>query len=241
MALLNLTFTIYAIATIVITLCHAQKPTGTSYTDPTTNITFSTWSIPSTDNTGPLTFGLTLPSTALKTDATEFIGYLKCTPAKGWCGISLGGAMTDSLLLVAYANPDLANQEKEKDEVQIALRYTTRYTMPSIYTGNATITTIRSEVTEDSFTTIFHCKDCLHWKQGESEGGATTRSGSLDLAYAISPEGPSNAVCPAEARFVQHKMQGTWVAFVDEKATSTAYEEWVGLGKGGVAGCPIKR
>lgn len=41
------------------------------YTDPSTNITFPTW----TDGAG-YTFGLVVPDTALTTDSYEYIGYL---------------------------------------------------------------------------------------------------------------------------------------------------------------------
>lgn len=41
------------------------------YTDPSTNITFPTWS----DNSG-LTFGMIVPPEALTTDTYEYIGYL---------------------------------------------------------------------------------------------------------------------------------------------------------------------
>ncbi|KAL4877627.1 hypothetical protein BJY04DRAFT_221996 [Aspergillus karnatakaensis] len=238
MAVRNLVISIYTIIATVLSFTSAQAPTGTSLIDVSTNMTFSTWSIPGSNSIGPLTFGLALHTTALETDASEFIGYLQCAAAKGWCGISLGGSMTDSLLLVAYADPS----KKEKD-VQISPRYTTKYSLPQPYEGNATVNTIRSEVTDAGFTTIFHCQDCLHWAQGESKGGAKTSSGTMDLAYAISPETPTNAACAHEAVFAQHKAQGTWVAFVDSNATSTEYEGWAKLRKGGGAGagdCSVK-
>jgi cellobiose dehydrogenase (acceptor) len=151
--------------------------------------------------------------------------------------MSLGGSMTNSLLLVAYTG----TKNKDKN-VQISLRYTTEYSLLGVYEGNATIIPIRSEVTEESFTTIFHCRECLHWAQGRSEGSAVTSSGTLDLAFAISPEGPGNSECPGEAKLVQHKAQGTCLAFVDEKATSAEYEEWAKLGKEeGAGGCSSKR
>jgi cellobiose dehydrogenase (acceptor) len=50
------------------------------YTDPGTGITFDTWTVPTSQTAGGLTFGVALPSTALTTDATEFIGYLVWRP-----------------------------------------------------------------------------------------------------------------------------------------------------------------
>ncbi|KAL4784338.1 hypothetical protein BJX76DRAFT_357184 [Aspergillus varians] len=229
MALTKLALIVSTIATTLLSTSHAQAPNGTPYTDPTTNISFSTWDIPKSSGAGPLTFGLALPTSALETDATEFIGYLQCAPAKGWCGISLGGAMTDSLLLVAY--PDPAN-----NTVKHSLRFTPRYTLPGLYGGNATVTPIQSNVTDDSFTSIFRCQGCLHWSQNGTEGAAATSSGHLDLAFALASEGPRNSACPDEATFVQHSHQGTWLAFVDEGATGRGYDGWAEQARGGGKG-----
>lgn len=49
-----------------------------AYTDPDTGITFDTWTVSETLSTGGFTFGMALPSDALTTDSSEFIGYLVC-------------------------------------------------------------------------------------------------------------------------------------------------------------------
>ncbi|KAL4973832.1 hypothetical protein BDW66DRAFT_153414 [Aspergillus desertorum] len=227
MALSNLAVTLGLLATTVFSSAQAQNLTGTPYTDKTTNITFSTWSVPaakssgSSASTSPVTFGLTLPSNSLETDATEFIGYLHCSAPTGWCGISLGGSMTDALLLVAYA---------DNTTVKHTLRYTAEYSLPAAYTGNATVGAIHFDVSKDSFTTIVHCKDCLHWEQGGSSGRASTSTEQMDLAYALSSEKPGGAAgCADKARFVRHSQQGTWAAFPDEGAVAEKYGDWVGL------------
>lgn len=56
--------------------CLGQSGTPVVYTDPDTGIVFDTWKIPAGTVTGGMTFGVALPSDALTTDATEFIGYL---------------------------------------------------------------------------------------------------------------------------------------------------------------------
>ncbi|KAL4911115.1 hypothetical protein BDW74DRAFT_172566 [Aspergillus multicolor] len=213
---------------LVFSYVHAQNPTGTPYTDSTTKITFSIWSI-SPPAGSALKFGLTLPQDALTTDSPDLIGYLDCPTSTGWCGISLGGAMTDSLLLVAYA---------DGGSVKYTLRYTSEYKLPEVYEGNATVSPIHDEMSEDGFSSIFHCKECLRWKQGGREAGAKTSKGQMDLAYALSTEKPSGASgCADEAVLVQHNAQGTWLAFIDEGATSERFEEWAGLGREGENGC----
>ncbi|KAL4985214.1 hypothetical protein BDW68DRAFT_179916 [Aspergillus falconensis] len=235
MAFTNFVLALGLLATTLFLPAHAQNPTGTPYADKTTNITFSTWSIPasqsSESSSSALTFGLALPSNALEADAIEFVGYLHCSPPAGWCGISLGGSMTDALLLVAYA---------DGDTVKHTLRYTTEYSLPAAYTGNATVSSVHSEVSENAFTTIVRCKDCLHWEQGGSSGGASTSTGLMDLAFALSSEKPGGtAVCADEVRFVRHSQQGTWVAFLDEGAIAGNYGDLVGLAgdREGGGGC----
>ncbi|KAL4797743.1 hypothetical protein BDV19DRAFT_387170 [Aspergillus venezuelensis] len=231
MTFLKFASALCAVSTALLPLTTAQAPTGTRYTDATTNISLTTWDIPEVSGTGPLKFGLTLPSTALETDATDFVGYLTCKPATGWCGISLGGSMTDSLLVVAYA-------DSESKVVKHNLRYTSKYELPAVYKGKTTLTPISSTVAEESFTSIFHCKDCLHWEQdGAIVGAASTSSGMLDLAFAVSPEAPTNAACADDAVFVRHANQGTWVAFVNEGGVSAEFEKSAGLAKGGSDGC----
>jgi cellobiose dehydrogenase (acceptor) len=57
-----------------------QTNSPTTFTDAGSGITFNSWSIANggSQTQGGYTFGVALPSTALTTDATEFIGYLVC-------------------------------------------------------------------------------------------------------------------------------------------------------------------
>jgi cellobiose dehydrogenase (acceptor) len=54
----------------------SQSSTPVPYTDATTGITFDTWSATTSQTTGGMTWGMVFPSTALSTDASEFIGIL---------------------------------------------------------------------------------------------------------------------------------------------------------------------
>ena len=54
----------------------AQDPVPKVYKEPESGISFNTWNVPGSSGTGGLTFGMALPSTAMKQDATEFMGYL---------------------------------------------------------------------------------------------------------------------------------------------------------------------
>jgi cellobiose dehydrogenase (acceptor) len=60
----------------VIGRTYGQSSTPSTLTDPQTGIVFNTWSASTAQTPGGLTFGFAMPSNALTTDATEFIGYL---------------------------------------------------------------------------------------------------------------------------------------------------------------------
>ena len=66
---------------------------STVIVEPKTNITFSTY----TDANSGYTFGIALPTTP----STDFIGYIT-GKGVGWSGVSLGGGMTNKLLIVAW-------------------------------------------------------------------------------------------------------------------------------------------
>lgn len=62
----------------------AQSATPATFKDPATGIILNTWSVPDRNAGGfqgaygGMKIGMALPSTALTTDATEFIGLLVC-------------------------------------------------------------------------------------------------------------------------------------------------------------------
>ena len=63
--------------------------------EPKTNISFSSFS----DSASGYTFGIALSTTL----GTNFLGYL-AGKGTGWSGASLGGAMTNKLLVVVWPN-----------------------------------------------------------------------------------------------------------------------------------------
>ncbi|OTB09082.1 carbohydrate-binding module family 1 protein [Hypoxylon sp. CI-4A] len=198
--------------------CLAQE--ATPYTDPDTGIEFGTW--PSTSQT----FGFTLPEDALTTDATEYIGILQCST--GWCGVSHGesGQMTDALLLVAWPY---------EDQVLTSFRFATGYTLPGVYTGNATVTQISSKVTDTGFEVIYRCQNCFAWDQEGTSGHVETTSGTLVLGRASAGTVPSHPECPTQITFGQHTSFGQFGAPL-EGIGKAQYAEWAALATKSVEG-----
>ncbi|KAI0201939.1 cellobiose dehydrogenase [Astrocystis sublimbata] len=188
--------------------CFAQDPV--SYTDPDTAIEFGTW------EQGDMTIGMALPGDALTTDATEYIGLLKCST--GWCGLSHGesGQMTQALLLMAWANGD---------EVLTSFRYATGYTLPEEYTGPANLTQISSKVTDTGFELLYRCQGCFSWDHNGATGGVQTSSGYLVLGRAASKTTPSEPTCPSKITFNQHQTFGQFGAPL-ETLPKDSYEAW---------------
>ncbi|KAL1840629.1 hypothetical protein VTJ49DRAFT_280 [Mycothermus thermophilus] len=201
--------------------CVAQMTEG-AYTHQDTGITFKTWSGPGSQ----FTFGIALPPDALTKDATEYIGLIRCSRADptnpGYCGLSHGqvGQMTQSLLLVTWAY---------ENNVYTSFRYATGYTLPGLYTGDATLTQLSVNVTDDSYELIYRCQNCFSWDQDGSTGSATTSEGYLVLGRAASRTGVVGPTCPDTATFGFHDNGfGQWGAQL-EGATHEEYAEWASL------------
>ncbi|KAK8127196.1 carbohydrate-binding module family 1 protein [Apiospora sp. TS-2023a] len=205
----------------------AQSGTPKPYTDADTGIVFDTWPVSSS-----MTFGVALPSDALTVDADEFIGIFKCSSTsateKGWCGVSLGGPMTNSLLLMAWPY---------ETEVYTSFLWATGYDLPVQYTGDAKLTQISSTTGDDGFSVIFRCQNCLSWNQGGSTGSASTSAGVMVLGWAAALTDPTSAECPAKVVMKQHEAQGIFGAQLDSSAANPSYTKWAALATKTVTGC----
>ncbi|KAI1276713.1 fungal cellulose binding domain-containing protein [Xylaria sp. FL0933] len=231
--------TLLLTACLNIQLCLGQSSTATVYKDSKTGITFDTWIVPDTASGasgtttwGGMTIGLALPENALTTDADEFIGYLQCpsnsTTLTGWCGISLAGPMTNSLLIMAYPY---------QDEILTSFRYATGYDLPDVYTGDAKLTQISSTINSTHYSLIFRCQNCLSWDQGGATGSVSTSAGFLVLGWCNAFPSPDNPSCPNEVGIVQHDNgQSIFGAVLDSNAANPSYTQWASMATATVTG-----
>ncbi|KAI1171383.1 cellobiose dehydrogenase [Nemania sp. FL0916] len=196
----------------------AQDPVP--YTDPASGITFGTW------QQGDMTIGMALPGDALTTDATEYLGYLKC--ATGWCGLSHGqsGQMTQALLLMAWANGD---------EVLTSFRFATGYDLPGPYNGAANLTQISSTITDTGFELLYRCQGCFSWDHEGAVGSVATSEGFLVLGRASAGTAPANPSCPSQISFGQHEAFGQFGAPL-QTIVSESYDAWAQLAVNSVVG-----
>ncbi|QPC72185.1 hypothetical protein HYE68_002937 [Fusarium pseudograminearum] len=195
-----------------------QQSAPTSLTDANTGIIFDTWKAPS------MTFGFTFPANGQTTDADEFIGYLNCATPKGkstgWCGLSYGGSMTNSLLLFAYPHDG---------EILTSFHWASAQVEPVQYKGKATLTQISSKITDDGFTLIYRCQGCTSWSQDGSSGRLATTSTVAVLGWAHSLTNAINPECPAEARMLQHETQSIFGGQLTSNAFNSKYADWAKL------------
>ncbi|KAK3368229.1 cellobiose dehydrogenase-like protein [Podospora didyma] len=202
----------------------AQASAAVKYTDPATGIIFDTWGIANggSQTQGGITFGVALPSDGLSNDASEFIGILTCsskdTINTGWCGLSLGGPMTNSLLLTAWP---------KGNTIYTSFRYATGYAMPDVYTGDAKLTQISSTVNATHYSLIYRCQNCLKWNQGGQAGGASTSAGYMVLGWVQAFPAPGNPTCPSQITLAQHDNgMGIFGAVLDSNAANPSYTAW---------------
>ncbi|KAK0652353.1 hypothetical protein B0T16DRAFT_490226 [Cercophora newfieldiana] len=203
--------------------CNAQLIVAGSYLDVRTGMNLTTWSsVPTKTGLDKFTFGIVLPYDAATSDATEFIGLLACqiadTKATGWCGISMHGTMTNSLLLVAYTY---------QGRILTSFRYATDYWVPDLYTGNATVTPIRSSVNETAHELLFRCSNCFAWDHnGISDGVKSSGNAALVLGRAHAKEAPA---CPRTMTLGFHAMGWSMFGSAVASLTNPSYAKWAAL------------
>jgi cellobiose dehydrogenase (acceptor) len=159
----------------------ATAETPVAYTDPKTGIDFQQITATSVD----FSFGIALP----KTIESDLIGQLVVPISKkgGWGAVSLGGGMTNHLLLVAWANGD---------EVVSTFRIAGSYANPDVYDATAVSALPIANgtfVNSTHFSYTFLCQGCI-------VGGETTFKPTDDppvLGWALSSSDPTTPSDPA--------------------------------------------
>ncbi|KAL1957005.1 hypothetical protein VTO42DRAFT_6494 [Malbranchea cinnamomea] len=196
---------------------HAQLG---SYTDPTTGITFSTWSVSDSQTNGGFMWGWALPPDAETVDATEYIGIIvgAINNGGGYAGVSHGGGMPSALLLAVWPN---------EDDVVTSFRFASGYVDPELYAGDATLTPFLKSVNETHYTIIYRCENCWSWDHNGVTGSRSTTEGVMVLGWAQAYESPSDPADP-DSTVVQHDTQGMFGAPV-ASAVSEQYSEWANL------------
>uniref|UniRef100_A0A8H7NMC7 Glucose-methanol-choline oxidoreductase N-terminal domain-containing protein n=1 Tax=Bionectria ochroleuca TaxID=29856 RepID=A0A8H7NMC7_BIOOC len=188
-----------------------------TYTDSDTGIVFDTWT------ESGLTFGFALPTGALQTDASEYIGYLRCdtaTKGTGYCALSLGGSMTNKLLLTTYPY---------EDEVLTSFQWATGYRPPGFYAGDAQLTQISSKIEDGYFEILYRCQNCLKWNHNGSQGSLSTTASTFLVGWAIHSVTPTGASCPTSISAGQHNSAGTITGTFSSNSVSEKYQEWTSL------------
>ncbi|TVY68649.1 Cellobiose dehydrogenase [Lachnellula suecica] len=185
----------------------AAAQTIASYTEPKSGITVQAYQSPT------FTFGLALPTTP----KADFIGVL-VGQGSGYAGISLGGAMTNELLIAAWPNGN---------SVLASFRETPKYGSPPVVTGTYSMIPIANGtyVNSTHYTYTFLCRGCIL-----ADGTTfTATSANAVLGYAYSTKAPTTKANVTTA-FSKHDTQGNFG--FDLTATKTAsYDVWAQYAK----------
>ncbi|KZP28042.1 hypothetical protein FIBSPDRAFT_1039750 [Athelia psychrophila] len=181
-----------------------------SYTDPDNSIVFQGY----TDPVHSVTYGVVFPP--LAANSTEFLGEIVAPIANAWVGLTLGGAMIDSLLLVAWPNGNT---------IVSSPRYASDYVQPLWYSGPTLTTLPSSKVNATHWKWVFRCQNCTVWN-----GGSINLSGAPTWAWAVSTV-PVVTPSDANSTFVEHTDFGFWGEIVaNAHASASDYSTWASGG-----------
>ncbi len=128
--------------------------------------------------------------------------------------------MTQALLLVTW---------ESEGTVYTSFRYATGYTLPSLYTGDAKLTQISTNITATGFELLYRCENCFAWDQDGTSASVSTSQGNLVLGWAGGKDGLEGPTCPDTATFGFHTAGfGQWGAPLAD-AVQTSYKDWTAL------------
>ncbi|KAK1569690.1 GMC oxidoreductase [Colletotrichum navitas] len=187
-----------------------------SYVDAASGITLQRHS-----ETSGFSFGIALPTTVGK----DFIGQISAPVSTGWAAVSLGGPMTNKILLVAWPNGD---------SVQTSIRKASGYSNPSVVTDSSiTLKPIASgvSVNETSFTYTFLCQGCITGDETTFTGTADTTtfgwaysttalSDTSSASVALNYHGAGFGLFGANLAEAKSADYATWAAKASDAATT---------------------
>ncbi|KAG7451905.1 CBD9-like protein [Guyanagaster necrorhizus] len=197
----------------------AAGQSASAYTDPTTGMTFQALQ----DSSTGFVLGIALPETI----GTDFIGQMvfALTDGAGWGGASFNGAMTESLLLVAWPNGD---------EVMASFREATEYSTPPVYNGSdVTLSTVAdgTYINDTHLSLTFLCGGCIVGDDLTFSSNDT----SAVLGWAYSTSSPSD-VTDESTDLVYHSAGYGEFGLGIADAQTSEYETWAALAVGDDSG-----
>jgi cellobiose dehydrogenase (acceptor) len=129
--------------------------------------------------------------------------------------------MTNALLLTAWPH---------EDQILTSFRFATGYVFPDVYTGDAVLTQISTNINATHFTLIFRCQNCFSWDHEGATGSVSTSAGALVFGWCSAFPSPENPECPDEIVVQQHTNgEGIFRAVLDENAANPSYTSWANL------------
>jgi len=189
------------VAALVRTVAAAGAAANAVYQDPDTGLIFSSnFQLYKADGRG-ITFRVAIPDTAKSYTSYDSVIQMVVPNDVGWAGLSWGGSMPRSPLLVAWKG--------SSNNVILSSRWATGHVMPTPYTG-AVYTVFKAGTKSNSthwqFTAL--CKGCTAWESGTSTRYLSP-SGGNRLAFAYSPDKPSSINSPSSSIPI-HDVHGYW-------------------------------
>ncbi|KAK4102834.1 iron reductase domain protein [Parathielavia hyrcaniae] len=184
-------------------LAAAAQTANAIHRDPEIGLVFtSNFALYKSDGRG-ITYRIAVPDTAQQYTAYDAIIQMVVPNDVGWAGLSWGGSMPRSPLLVAWRG--------SSNNVVLSSRMASGHIQPTEYPGaHYTLfqTGTRSNATHWQFTAL--CRGCTAWQApGSASARYLNRRGGNRLAMAYSPTRPASANSPSSAIAI-HQVHAYW-------------------------------
>nr|VWO94841.1 Beta-xylanase (EC [Ganoderma boninense] len=139
-----------------------------------------------------MTIGVILPPLATP-PSDEYIVQMVVPVSYGWSGISMGGQMTNSLLVPFWPNGD---------EIVLGPRWADDYVLPTAYAGPEITLLPPATVNSTHVNAIFRCQNCTVWDGGSL--GSGDLNGTAVFAYVASTMTGVDDPSDVNSSFMEH-------------------------------------
>jgi len=162
------------------------------------------------------TLGLVYPSDLKK---NEYIGHL-VAPRAGWVGLSHGGGMVKSLLMVLWL---------DGTTLRHSFRYATQYKDPYIYNKTVPFTELSKTLNATHMAVTYRCVGCFSWEYEDVKGNQTLDTTETVVMGWVTAKQRPNSPSNPDSVIPMHEGAGGVVPSDPKKVSSKDYDKYAAM------------